>query len=65
MSDSSDPMDCNQPGSPIHGISQARILEWVSISSLGDLPYPGIKPRSPALQADSLSTEPSRKSLKA
>ena len=28
-----DPMDCSLPGSSIHGISQARILEWVSISS--------------------------------
>ena len=28
-----DPMDCSPPGSPVHGISQARILEWVAISS--------------------------------
>ena len=28
-----DPMDCNLPGSPVHGILQARILEWVTISS--------------------------------
>ena len=27
-----DPMDCSQPGSSVHGISQARILEWVAIS---------------------------------
>ena len=26
------PVDCNLPGSSIHGISQARILEWVAIS---------------------------------
>ena len=26
-----DPMDCSQPGSPVHGILQARILEWVAI----------------------------------
>ena len=26
------PMDCSSPGSPVHGISQARILEWVAIS---------------------------------
>ena len=25
------PMDCSPPGSSVHGISQARILEWVSI----------------------------------
>ena len=24
-------MDCSPPGSPVHGISQARILEWVAI----------------------------------
>ena len=29
---SSDPMDCSPPGSSIHGILQARILEWVAIS---------------------------------
>ena len=27
-----DPMDCSPPGSPVHGIFQARILEWVSVS---------------------------------
>ena len=27
-----DPMDCRPPGSSVHGISQARILEWVAIS---------------------------------
>ena len=31
MSDSCDPIDCNPPGSSIHGISQARILEWAAI----------------------------------
>ena len=40
-----------------HGILQARILEWVAFPSPGDLPDPGIKPGSPALQVDSLSTE--------
>ena len=39
------------------GILQARILEWVAISSPGDPPDPGIEPRSPALPADSLLTE--------
>ena len=45
----------------IHGILQARILEWVAISSSllqGDLPNPGIKPRSPTLQADFVPAEP-------
>ena len=48
-----DPMDYSLPGSSIHGIFQAKILEWVAISFSRDLPNPGIKPRSPALQADS------------
>ena len=30
--DSSDPMDCSPPGSPIHGIFQARVLEWGAIA---------------------------------
>ena len=40
--------------SSVHGIFQARILEWVAISSPGYLTDPGIEPTSPALQADSL-----------
>ena len=51
------PTVCNQPGSSVHGILQARIVEWVVIP--GDFPNPGIKPGSPALQADSLLSEPS------
>ena len=47
-------MDCSPPGSSVHGISWARILEWVAIPSPGDLPNPGIEPMSSALQADSL-----------
>ena len=43
------------------GIFQARILEWVAIPSSGDLPNPGIKPKSPALQADSLPAKPQGK----
>ena len=47
--------DYNPPGSTVNGIHQARILEWFAIPfSPGDLPYPGIKPQSPALEADSL-----------
>ena len=41
------------------GILQARIMEWVAMpSSSGDLPNPGIKHLSPAMQADSLPSEP-------
>ena len=44
-----DPMDCRPQGSSVHGILQARILEWVVISFSRDLPDPGIIPVSPAL----------------
>ena len=37
------------PGSSVHGILQARILEWVAIHFSRDLPDPGIELRSPAL----------------
>ena len=42
-------MDCSLPASSVHRIFQAGILEWVAISSTGDLPNPGIKPTSAAL----------------
>ena len=44
-------------------ILQARILEWVAISFSRDLPNPGIEPRSPALQADTLTSKPPGKPL--
>ena len=119
-----DPMDCSPPGSSVHGILQARTLEWGAVpssmgysrprdqtcvsqvsyagqegfftnsatweaicvrlvvtprtiqsigfyrpehwsgqpfSSPGDLPNPGIEPRSPELQVDSLPAEPQGK----
>jgi len=57
-------MDCSPPSSSVHRISQARILKWVSIPFFtGDLSYPGIKPRSPALQADFLPSEPPGKPI--
>ena len=42
-----DTMDCSPPVSSVHGIVQARILEWVAIPSPGDLSDPGIEPGSP------------------
>ena len=49
-----DPMDCSPPGSSIHGIFQARVLEWVAISfSRGSS-----QPRGPALQGDALPSGP-------
>ena len=38
--------------------TEKQMLEWVAVSSSGDLPNPGIKPRSSALQADFLPSEP-------
>ena len=54
------PMLCSAPGSSIHGISQARTLEWAALP-LGDLPDPGIEPESlmsPALAGRFFTTEP-------
>ena len=48
-----DPMDYT-----VQGILQARIPEWVAVPSSRDLPNPGIKPRSLAMQMDSLPDEP-------
>jgi len=39
-------MDCSLPSCSVHGIFQARILEWVPCAPPGDLPEPGIKPTS-------------------
>ena len=54
-------MDWSSPGSSVHRILQARILEWVAMPSSRGSSNPGIKPRSPALQADSLPAEPQGK----
>ena len=51
-----DPMDYT-----VHGILQARILEWVAVPSSRGSSQPGIEPRSPTLQADSLAAEPQEK----
>ena len=53
-----EPMDCSLPGSPVRGILQAKILEWLVFPSPRDRSDAGIKPGSPALQADSLPSEP-------
>ena len=53
------PMDYSPPGSSVHGILQAQIY-WSGLPfpSPGDLPDPGIEPRSSALQTESLLSEP-------
>ena len=53
-----DAMDCSPPGSSVHGILQANILEWTDMPFSGDLPNPGIEPASlasPALAGGSSS----------
>ena len=57
MAESQDPMDCSLPGSSVHGIIQARILEWVALSFSRASSDPGIGSESLALKADSLQTE--------
>ena len=42
-------MDYSLPGSFVHGIFQARIVEWIAIPFSRDLPDSGIEPGSPAL----------------
>ena len=41
-----DPVNCSPPGSSVHGIFQARILEWVPFPFPGDLPHLGIESAS-------------------
>ena len=48
-----DPMDYT-----VHGILQARILEWVAVPFSKGSPNPGIEPRSSTLQVYSLLSEP-------
>ena len=52
---------CDPATHTVHGILQARILEWVAFPSSRDIPNPGIEPKSPTLQADSLPAEPQGK----
>ena len=56
-------MGCSSPGFSVHGIFQARVLEWVAISFSRDLPNPGIEPGSPPLQADALPSDPPEKTV--
>ena len=59
-----DPMNCSPPGSPVHGILQARVLAWVAIFSFRDLPDPGIKPASPASSGRFFTAEPPGKPIR-
>ena len=58
-----DPMDCNLSGSSVHGFSMQEYWSGWPLPSPGDLPNLGIEPRSLALQADALPSEPPGKQL--
>ena len=58
-----DPIDCSPPGSSVHGIFQARVLEWSAVSlddcktaACTDVPSDGITPKLPAAMAGSTFT---------
>ena len=53
-----DPIDCTSQAPPSMGFSRQDYWNGLPLSSPGDLPDAGIEPQSPALQADSLPSEP-------
>ena len=58
---SAEPVDCSLPGFSVHGISQARILEWITLSFSRDPSNPEINPvspKSPALAGGFFTAEP-------
>ena len=57
------PMDCSLPGSSVRGILQARILEWVAVSSPEDLRDSGIETESPVLTGKFFTTGPPGKPI--
>ena len=59
-----DPTDCSPPGSSVHGILKARILEWVAIPSSRGSSQPRDRTQVSCI-ADSVLSEPLRKPCKA
>ena len=59
------PIDCSLPGSSVLGILLARILVWLLLPTLGDLPDQGLNkhPLSPTLADGFFTTEPPGKPL--
>ena len=58
------PMDCSPPGSSVHGFLQARILEWVTISSSrASFPTQGSSPHLLPWEGDSLPLSHLRRSI--
>ena len=56
-----DPMDCSLQAPPSMGFYRQQYWSGLPFPSPGNLPDPGIEPRSPALQVDSLPAEPQGK----
>ena len=56
-----DPMDCSPPGPLSMGFSRQEYWSVLPWSPPRNLPNPGVKPRSPAMQADSLLSESPKK----
>ena len=56
-----DYLDCSLPGSSVHGILQARILEWVAIPFSRGSSQPRDQTEVSHIAADSLLSEPPRK----
>ena len=50
-------MECSPPGSTVHEIFQARIMEWIAFPLPGDLPDPETELTYPALACELLTTE--------
>ena len=48
-----DPLNCSPPGSCVHGILQAKTLQWVAISFSRGSSWPRVEPGTPALEVDS------------
>ena len=58
------PHNCSPPGSSVHGILQATILEWLPLPTPGALPNPGVKPvslASPILASGFITIAPTGK----
>ena len=55
-----DPIDYSLPGSPVHGVPQARILEWIAIPCSRGSSWPRDQTQDSCMQEDSLLSEPPR-----
>ena len=58
-----DPVDCSPPAPLSMGFSRREYWSGLPFPSPGDLPDPGTEPKSPALQADALTSEPPGKPM--